>query len=251
MGPLRIIPDDFLDEPIPAETAEAAQRMLSDIASEAVADVPGALRVLAQVLSEATMLSDEEGISDAAIVIRLLSEASIRLTPPMLDDFEALIGAQRTESHYQKFLERHPVLLDPLAAEIIPHQRLGVEYATDFALRRHDDGWTLVEIERPHDKIFTAGDDFAARFTHAFGQVLDFQQWVDQNVAYARELMPGVAAPRGLLVVGMREPLSSRQANKLRQFADNSRRIEVVTYDELLARGRQLYASLWHRPSRR
>jgi hypothetical protein len=112
-----------------------------------------------------------------------------------------------------------------------------VEYATDFALRRHDGGWTLVEIERPQDDLFTRGDDFAARFTHAFGQVLDFQQWVDQNVAYARELMPGIAAPRGLLVIGTRQGLGDRQTKKLKQFADNSRRIEIVTYDQLLARG--------------
>jgi hypothetical protein len=58
--------------------------------------------------------------------------------------------------------------------------------------------------------------------------------------------MRGIAAPRGLLVVGMRKPLSSRQANKLRQFADNSRRIELVIYDELLARGQQLYAISCH-----
>jgi hypothetical protein len=111
----------------------------------------------------------------------------------------------------------------------------------------HDGGWTLVEIERPHDKIFTTNDDFAARFTHAFGQVLDFQQWVDQHVAYARELMPAITVPRGLLVIGMRQALSPRQTTKLRQFSQSSRRIEIVTYDDLLARGRQLYTSLWHR----
>lgn len=247
MGPLRDIPDDFLDDPIPAGTAEAAQRMLSDIASEAVAEVPGALSILSGVLSESTMLGAAKGIADATMVIRLLSEASIRLTPSILDDFEKLIGAKRTEPHYQRFLERHPVLLDPLAAEIVPQQRLGVEYATDFALSRHDGSWTVVEIERPQDNIFTTRDDFSARFNHAYGQVLDFQQWVDQHVAYARELMPGIAVPRGLLVVGLRQPLSLRQANKLKQFADNSRRVDIVTYDELLAKGRQLYASLWHR----
>lgn len=246
MGSLRDIPDDFLEDPIPAGTAEAVQRMLSDIASEAVAEVPGALEVLSRVLSESTMLDAGKGTSDAASVVRLLSEASIRLTPAILDDFGKLIEAERTELHYQRFLELHPVLLDPLAAEVVPQQRLGVEYATDFALRRHDGGWTVVEIERPQDNIFTTRDDFSARFTHAYGQVLDFQQWVDQHVAYARELMPGIAVPGGLLVVGMRRPLSPRQANKLKQFADNSRRVDVVTYDELLARGRQLYASLWH-----
>jgi Domain of unknown function (DUF4263) len=243
----RVIPLDFLNEPIPAGTAEAAQRVLSSLASEAVAGAPKARRARADVLSESSMPSGKDRSTDAAQVIRLLSEASIRLTPATIDEFETLIGAARKEIQYQRFLERHPVLLDPLAAEMIPHQRLGVEYATDFALRRHDGGWTLIEIERPQDKIFTKSDDFTSRFTHAFGQVLDFQQWVDQNVAYAQELLPAITAPRGLLVVGVRQALSPRQAKKLKQFSENSRRIEIMTYDDLLARGRQLYASLWHR----
>jgi hypothetical protein len=41
----------------------------------------GRFRVLAHVLSEAPMFPGDEGISDAANVIRLLSEASVRLTP--------------------------------------------------------------------------------------------------------------------------------------------------------------------------
>ncbi len=247
MGSARLIPDTFLDLPLPAGTEDATQRALSNIASEAVSDVPGALRLLASVFWESTLVQPEEGIEDASAIIRLLSESSIRLTPSLLDEFQELIGEQQTEGHYQRFLEQHPVLLDPLAADVVPHQRLGVEYATDFALRRHDGGWTLIEIERPQDDLFTSGNDFTHRFTHAFGQVLDFQHWVDHNIAYARELMPGITAPRGLLVLGTREGMSERQYNKLRQFAENSRRIEIVTYDELLARGRQLYESLWHR----
>jgi hypothetical protein len=243
----RIIPDYFLDRSLPAGTREEAQRVLSGIASEAVLNVPGAMKVMASVLSEATISGEGNEYEDAATVIRLLSEASIRLTPAILDEFEALINASKSESAYQRFFENHPVLIDPLAAEIIPQQRLGGEYATDFALRRHDGGWTLVEIEKPQDALFTSRDDFTAKFTHAFGQVLDFQQWVDGNVAYAEKHMPGAQAPRGVLIMGVREGLSERQALKLKQFAENSRRVEIVTYDELLARGRQLYASLWHR----
>lgn len=240
----RMIPDDFLDRPLPPGSEEAAQKVVAGIASEAVTEVPGATRVIAHLLFESAMDADE---ADAAAVIQLLTEASIRLTPGVLDQFEALIEVQKTEQDYQSFLEQHPVLLDPLAAEVVSKQRLGVEYATDFALRRHDGGWTLVEIEKPQDRMFTTSDDFTAPFTHAFGQVLDFQHWVDNNVAYAQTLMPGIAAPRGLLIMGTRQPLTERQSDKLKQFCDNSRRIEIVTYDELLARGRQLYDSLWHR----
>lgn len=102
----------------------------------------------------------------------------------------------------------------------------------------------LVEIEKPHDRIFTQAYDFTAEFTHAFGQVLDFQHWVDDNVAYAQKHMPLITAPRGLLVIGMRSDLDSRGEAKLRRFADNSARIDIATFDDLLSGGRNLYRNL-------
>ena len=81
---------------------------------------------------------------------------------------------------------------------------------------------------------------------HAFGQVLDFQSWVDNNVSYAQKHMKNITAPRGLLVIGLRSKLSEDEQQKLRRFVDNSQRIEVRTFDDLLARGETLYESLHH-----
>ena len=78
----------------------------------------------------------------------------------------------------------------------------GLEFVTDFVLRRLDNEYVLVEIEKPHDKLFGRGSDFSSKFTHAFGQILGFQEWVDENPAYARKFMPGIPPPRGLPVLG-------------------------------------------------
>jgi hypothetical protein len=59
--------------------------------------------------------------------------------------------------------------------------------------------------------------------------------------------MPGISAPHGLVVMGMRVTLTDEQQAKLRQFVENSRRIDVVTFDDLLARSRSLYKNLRHR----
>ena len=42
-----------------------------------------------------------------------------------------------------------PVLIDPLAAKVIDRQRLGLELTTDFVVRRLDNEYLLVEIEKP------------------------------------------------------------------------------------------------------
>jgi hypothetical protein len=236
----------------PAGTSEAARRALSDHMAEALVnprfftDIGGWLQKLS-LLSDADPLQDEA----AADVASLLGEASIRLSPSILGDYAALIAAEPREELVQQFLTAHPALLDPLAASVFPKHRLGTEYATDFAVRRHDDRWLLVEIEKPQDSVFTAQDNFSAPFTHAYGQVLDFQRWVDDDVAYARSAMPGIVVPRGLLVIGRRAGMTERQQKKLAQLVSNSARIDVLTFDDLLRQATVVYDNLHRHPTPR
>lgn len=224
----------------------AAGQALRDVIAECVVN-PTLFRTVAQFIRVGYELNVDdprvlvEFISD---VIRLMAESSIRLSRSLITAFEGLLAAREREEGYQRFLADHPVFLDPLSQRVIPKQTLGTEFATDFAVRRLDGRWLLVEIEKPQDRIFTQAYDFTAEFTHAFGQVLDFQHWVDDNVAYAQRHLDGVTAPRGLLVIGMRETLDERAQSKLERFVDNSARIDVVTFDDLLAGAENLYATL-------
>lgn len=198
-------------------------------------------------LQSADSQTDDAGANFGRDVMALIAEASIRLSPSIIGRYEQLLEAGEREEIYQRFLADNPAFLDPLSDVVIPKQRLGVEYATDYAVRRLDGRWLLVEIEKPHDAIFTQAYDFSAGFTHAFGQVLDFQHWVDNNVAYAQRHMTDISAPRGLLVIGMRSALDERAEAKLRQYVENSSRIAVLTFDDLLVAAKNLYANLHRR----
>jgi hypothetical protein len=182
----------------------------------------------------------------AARFMRVSADATIRLTRSLLDEFAKLIDSEGAESNYQRYLQQNPVLLDPLAADVYPTAPLGLEFKTDFVIRRHDGRYIVVEIEKPQDPLFTAQHDFAAPMTHAVGQVMDFQQWVADNIAYAQTHLPGIVEPAGLLVMGRRAGLQPRATRKLARWQINSRHIELVTYDELLARGQTLLRSLRH-----
>jgi hypothetical protein len=138
----------------------------------------------------------------------------------------------------------NPIFIDPLASEVIGKQRLGIEYVTDFVVKRLDNEYILTELEKPWDRVFTAGADFTANFTHGLGQVLDFQQWVNTHAEYARTLMPGIATPRGLLVIGRSTQMTEHQKNKLHRFRLNSSGIEILTYDDLLHRAKTPYENL-------
>jgi hypothetical protein len=233
------------------ETRTAARRGLRDLVAESMVD-PDVFFAMAQFIQQGQLAGRAAyaGIGDSdpgefgRAVAKLFAEQAIRLSPSLIEAYELLLTAQEREEVYQRFLAENPVFLDPLSSDVVPKQRLGLEYATDYAVRRLDGRWLLVEIEKPSDKIFTQNLDLTAEFTHAFGQVLDFQHWVDDNVAYAQKHMPGITAPRGLLVIGMRSSLDDRAMAKLRRFADNSERIDVFTFDDLLTGAQNLYRNI-------
>ena len=130
---------------------------------------------------------------------------------------------------------------------MIPKQRLGLESVTDFVIRRLDSRYVLVEIEKPRDRIFTAANDFTAQFSHAFGQVLDFQQWVDDHTQYARHLMPEISSPRGLLIIGRSADLTPSKKQKLERFNVNSAKVDARTFDQVADEARRLYENIHHR----
>ncbi|WP_155373741.1 Shedu anti-phage system protein SduA domain-containing protein [Catellatospora vulcania] len=222
--------------------SDELRSLASDLLDDLIVESPQYPDLFWACLSLAHDVGDKDGF--AARFMRASADATIRLTRTVLNQFAELIDGERPEAEYQEFLQTNPVILDPLAAEVFPTAPLGLEFRTDFVIRRHDGRYVVVEIERPQDALLTVGHDFAGRMTHAVGQVMDFQQWVADNVAYAQTRFPGIAEPAGLLVMGMRTALDARGARKIARWQTNSRHIELVTYDELLARGRALLKSL-------
>lgn len=93
-------------------------------------------------------------------VFEIFAESSIKITRRVIDGFERLIENDLLEQPYQEYLAEHPVLIDPLAAQVIDRQRLGLELTTDFVIRRLDNEYILVEIEKPRDPIFTTRNEF-------------------------------------------------------------------------------------------
>lgn len=202
-------------------------------------------RILVQLQHQELLLNTGPTLpSFNAHVLEVTREASIVLTMSLIEEWEALVDRDGPESDYQDFLEKHPVFLDPLAAAVLNRKKLGLELVTDFVVRRHDLRHVVVEIEKPQDRLFTQNSDFTAPFTHAYGQVLDFQGWVAENTAYAQKHLPGIESPHGLLIMGRRRDMMTGQEAKLRHWLVNSKNIEVLTFDDLSVRARALHASL-------
>lgn len=237
-------PPPELVRPLTLETINAARDAVNQLIMDARTS-PALFFHILNFLSFSYMLRIE-GLESIELddFYDIMTSGAIKLSRPLLQQFDEMIKQDLREEDYQVFLKQHPVFLDPLAADVIPKQKLGIETVTDFVLRRYDNKYILVEIEKPQDRFFTRANHFTSRFTHAFGQVLDFQQWVDSHGEYAKTHMPGISSPRGLLVMGKRADMTEVDKVKLHRFSINCSAIDIVTFDDLLQNATNLYEAI-------
>lgn len=236
---------DELVQDLLLETIQAARDAVNQLVIEARTN-PHLFRHILRFLASSYQSNTSfgrEGV-DLDDIYEIMTAGAIKLSGDLIQQFGDMIQQKLREEEYQLFLKQHPVFLDALAADVIPKQALGIEMVTDFVIRRYDSKYILVEIEKPQDQLFTKNNDFTSKFTHAFGQVLDFQQWVDSNGAYANNHMPGISSPRGLLIIGRRKDLTEKNKTKLHRFAANSSAIDVLTFDDLLQNANSLFQAI-------
>lgn len=241
-------PNSSLTKELSGETIQAAQEAVHELVLESRLD-PELFWHFLNFFSRQSLEGLVVGIDEMQLIddiFKFYATGAIKISRRLISDFEALLDQDLQEESYQLFLSKHPVFIDPLAVETISKQKLGIEFVTDFVIRRYDNRYSLIEIERPQDSLFTKGGDFTARFTHAFGQVLDFQQWVEENIAYAQKLLPGIASPTGVLIMGRREDMSDRNRAKLHRLSVNTNHVEILTFDDLVQNALLLYKSMFH-----
>lgn len=194
-----------------------------------------------------SITTDAEVIGD---VLRLMTDVRLVLNERLLSDFRQLLDvAPEREQKLHDFLIENPVFLDPMAVEVLNKHALGSDLVTDFVLRRFNDEYVLVEIEKSIDSVFTRSRQFSSEVTHAVGQVEDFQVWVADNIAYARNKLPGISRPEGLVVIGRRQGLDTGLLRKLEE-ANFSRRghTRIMTFDDLLSRAEAVYRNMLNAP---
>lgn len=108
-----------------------------------------------------------------------------------IHDFAELIGLDGTEESYQKFISEHPHFLirtavstDESILGILAKPPIGNFHLADYAIFSISQGGChihLVEIEKPSDRLLTKKLTPANKLQTALGQVLDWEQYIQQN----------------------------------------------------------------------
>ena len=161
----------------------------------------------------------------------------------ILSEYGRLLEQSPIQEHVlQTYLTNHPILLDPSYRVVHSGFRLGAEYVADFVVETYDGNYILVEIEKPTDRLYLNNGDPSSALTHAEQQVLNWQSWVRQNIAYLRyESNLIMNDPEGLVVIGRRSQLSDDEMQKLDERNRSLRgHLQIVTFDTLVMRLSQI-----------
>ncbi|MCB9915236.1 MAG: DUF4263 domain-containing protein [Planctomycetes bacterium] len=166
-----------------------------------------------------------------------------------VERFKRALDNATREADLQRALEAEPMLLVQNLTGghgrwVIPLQRLGAEYVTDFVVGQKDSmgfSWTAIELESPLVPMFTKQGDPSHQLTHAIRQVQDWRTWLKTNQNYAARsraenglglthISPSL---EGLILIGRRVALDEATNPRRRQMCEDLN-IQIHTYDWLV-----------------
>jgi hypothetical protein len=122
-------------------------------------------------------------------------------------------------------------------------------HVSDFVIRCAEGRYALCEIEAANTRLFVKSGEPSSQLNHSVQQVLDWQRYIRENVHTVRtELeLPDIYEPRGFVVLGRSSQISeaSSVSHRWRDIRNRGRDgVDVLTYDDCIARVRQLAHTL-------
>ncbi len=194
---------------------------------------------------------------------------------PTVSQFLDVLNGAQSEEEVQQFLTTNHVVVSGgwERCTIIPKLRLGSDFVTDFVATAGASGTvyaTLIELEPPNQPVFTKDRKPARRLADALRQVSEWRHWIRENERYFIECLKKEAAGKGLpgypggpseywesyhrrkysyvIIIGRRENMSERDLQSRAALLDQMSDVEIVSYDRLVDRLRDLWDSKSQRP---
>ncbi len=215
---------------------------------------PDRLDALTMLLREASEKPDVLGAlvsrlaRDDGFIEKAAAAMNLAVYREVVDRFEAMIEAPDTsEGDFQALLERHPWLFGSEYSCILDRRRWTRDEIADFVPRRTTDGRVeLIEIKTPlkgkalftfdtSHKVWAPGSDL----TRVVAQAENYLEKLDRNrdsiLANDGE---DVTKMRARIIIG--RDLNDDQRSALRRHNGHLHRIEILTFDALLAIARRV-----------
>ena len=192
-----------------------------------------------------TMLAFGRKIDAQRRVFSAIAARWLSVSKPVLDRFERLLlDHPDEEPMFQDFLTEYPQLLDPMAVEIWPQPDLHGAKEPDFVIRRSDNSYLVVEIEKPSKGLVTGGGQLTSEVTQAEGQVAEYRTFLTRRYAETQKIFPGLEEPDGLVVIGLERNLTDEQKEVLAAANRQRQKLRIVGFDYLADRAQTISSNV-------
>ena len=167
-----------------------------------------------------------------------------------LTEFENLLAQSETQStkeeELQKFLKAKPWIFSPEYINITPKKPVGSKDIFDFYLEDYKGQGTVVELEKPSDKIFSTNEKlgFSQKCGESIGQII---RYTEDTIAYSSNKQVSQREnidenkPLGFLIIGRTKNKEDIQNLKIINHYLHS--IQILSYDLLLLRAKKMIES--------
>ena len=221
----------------------------AEMRSEYLADMPSPGEIAEMARSQEEWMRENELLERAR---RELAKFYVGFVPVRLDQVSALqvaIDKAKVEEDIQRFLTQNRELLShtlrPGHREyVLPKPQLGNALVPDFLLAgTHSMGieWHGLELEPASFQMFTKRGQARSELTHAIQQVVEWREWLAQNIDHARR----PESEGGLGLVGIDGSLSAtilmgrregypENFNAFRRQTQTNSNIAIHSYDWLI-----------------
>ena len=161
----------------------------------------------------------------------------------LLSDLESLLHGPEEPIH--QFLKAHPELLWPAHEACWSKVPFG-NHVSDFVIREPHNDYLVVEIENAKKQLFRKDGQQREQLTHPVNQIADWEEYIEANIQEVRERFPGMSSsPRKLVVIGRSDELSEANRSKISTLQNQSPKLRIWTYDDLLANARSTLERLF------
>ncbi|MFL0364661.1 Shedu anti-phage system protein SduA domain-containing protein [Pseudobacillus sp. 179-B 2D1 NHS] len=177
-----------------------------------------------------------------------------------IKSFEELLthSADEVEENFHNFLINNPVLIDPYGTvhnKPVFNYPAGKSSSTgktkvipDFIVSYSVQHYRLIEIERPNKELVTKEGPQRATTTQAVYQLTEWEEFIESHHDIVEPDFPGInRSPNRsyTLIIGRSEKLGNySDIDKLRTHLKRTNNCEVLTYDDLLQRAKDLKCNL-------
>ncbi|MFH0894303.1 MAG: Shedu immune nuclease family protein [Bacteroidota bacterium] len=196
--------------------------------------------------------------------VKLVSRTKIKIDKLAVDnviaEFEKLLKAATSEADWGKFLQKNLFLIDSKYIKSIPQLNvvLAGSRLVDFGLVDYQGHLDIFEIKKPTTNLLAATQDRGNFYWHTdmvktltqaekyLYQAEGKRDTLEKDILREKEISVKVIKPRAFVLIGQTSQLkTSKQQEDFRILRNSLRNVEIVLFDELLDRLKNLKGKVY------